>query len=144
MAEITFYNDTYRQYSDREKANTLWQEHAVIDVVNRLFETAEDGLYAGESTSKMISKLSRFMKSTSNDERFKHLSYHFEQYIDNVLSITFPNHDDIKMSIYFDEADADEEIDDVEEAVLMSRVRGHLAMFSGTIEDVLVELNEIL
>ena len=144
MEEINFRNDIYAVANTREIGDSDALERLKVGIVNRLFQEVGQDFYPSDASSYMIRKLSRFLDRVEGDTRYEHLEYHFEPYIDRVLSIRFPYRHDLSMSIYFDGSTDDCNGEDVEEAVLISRVKGELSMFSGTIEDVLAELDDML
>ena len=80
---------------------------------------------------------------TQGKDRYREITLHLDSYLDEVLSVRFSHRDDIKLSLYFDEQE-NEETEDVEEAALFHMHNGELSMFSGTLADILVELDSFL
>ena len=74
---------------------------------------------------------------------YRDITLHLDNYIDEVISVKFSHRNDIKLSLYFDEQE-NEDTEDVEEAALFYMHNGELSMFSGTLTDILVELDTYL
>lgn len=138
-----FRNEQYTWREIREVVQLSRMEREVIDVSTNILSADDNIKYEKDVSSRMIDKLSRFIKTSAEMESFKRKNFHLEQYLDEVLSITFPQHEGLKLSLYFDHQ-VDEGQEDVEEAVIIHRSASGLTMRSGTIEDMVVFLNDIL
>ena len=92
----------------------------------------------GETNGNVIDKvkLGAFNINSIKEEGFRAL-------IDEVISVKFSHRNDIKLSLYFDEQE-NEDTEDVEEAALFYMHNGELSMSSGTLTDILVELDTYL
>lgn len=119
------------------------RERSLVVLANRLFDETTPGRYKGESSTRMISKLSRLLEYTQGKDRYRGISFYLDNYLDEVLCVRFLHRDDIKLSLYFDEQE-NEDTEDVEEAALFHMHNGELSMFSGTLADILVELDFLL
>lgn len=143
MEVNTFKNDSYSWTEIRESVRMSCQERNLIDVSIGLLKSISEDRYVGDSSYRMISKLSRFIEATSGVEKFHFITYDIEQYLDEVVSISFLRHNGLKLSIYFDQPDMEGQ-DDFEEAVIIHHTSEGLKMRSGTIEDMVVVLDSIL
>lgn len=140
---VSFRNDVYSWSDIKQVVLSSHQERGVIEVANGLFASTMGSRYQDEPASRMIEKLSRFIETTAEMAKFRQMTYHLEPYIDKVLSINFPRHEGLKLSIYFDQENMEGQ-EDVEEAVVIHRSAKGLYMQSGTIEDMVVILDEML
>lgn len=118
-------------------------ERSLVVLANWLLNETTPGRYRGDSSTRMISKLSRLLEYIHGKERYREITFHLDNYLDEVLSVQFSHRDDIKLSLYFDEQE-NEDTEDVEEAALFHMHNGELSMFSGTMADILVELDSFL
>ena len=119
------------------------RERSLVVLANRLFSETYPGRYRGDSSTRMILKLSRLLEYTLGKDRYRDVTIHLDNKLDEVLSVRFSHRDDIKLSLYFDEQE-NEDAEDVEEAALFHMHNGELSMFSGTLADILVELDSFL
>lgn len=141
--EISFRNDVYSWSDIKQVVLSSHQERSVIEVANSLFASIVGSRYQDGPASRMIEKLSRFIETTAEMAKFRQMTYHLEPYIDEVLSISFPHHEGLKLSLYFDNP-VESDTEDVEEAVIIHHSSNGLIMQSGTIEDMVVILDELL
>lgn len=141
--EIAFRNELYSWSEIHQVVRMSLLERKVMDVSNGLLSSPVGIRYDRELASRMISKLSRFIETTAAKKKFKQMDYHLEPYLDEVLNISFPRHEGLKLSLYFDQHETVGR-EDVEEAVIIHRSTDGLNMRSGSIEDMVVLLEEML
>lgn len=92
----------------------------------------------------MVAKISKFIELTTDNVKFNNRAILVEKYLDDVISISFPNKRELKFSINFGELDTDDDDVDLDEASIIYRLDGQLLLYSGSIEEMIVELNELL
>ncbi len=143
MVKNNFYNESIVHSNQEYIIQKAEHERSLVVLVNRLFDETYPGRYRGNSSTRMISKLSRLLEYTQGNVKYQDITFKFDNHLDEVLSVQFKHRDDIKLSLYFDEPEK-AEIEDVEEAALFHLHGGELTMFSGTLADMLVELDSLL
>ena len=135
MVKYHFHNEQIVRSNQDYIIQKSERERSLVVLANRLLNETTPGRYRGDSSTRMISKLSRLLEYTQGKDRYREITLHLDSYLDEVLSI--------KLSLYFDEQE-NEETEDVEEAALFHMHNGELSMFSGTLADILVELDSFL
>ena len=143
MVKYHFHNEQIVRSNQDYIIQKSERERSLVVLANRLLKETTPGRYRGDSSTRMISKLSRLLEYTQGKDRYREITLHLDSYLDEVLSVRFSHRDDIKLSLYFDEQE-NEETEDVEEAALFHMHNGELSMFSGTLADILVELDSFL
>lgn len=143
MVKYHFHNELI-VHSNQEYI--IWKEdreRLLVVLANRLFNETSPGRYRGNSSTRMISKLSKLLEYTQGNAKYQDIIFRLDNHLDEVLSVEFQHRDDIKLSLYFDDPE-NAEAEDVEEAALFHLHGGELTMFSGTLADMLVELDSLL
>lgn len=143
MVNSRFKNDQIVSLDEFVFYKSDEHERYLINLVNQLFCNTVPGRYKGEPSTRMISKLSRLLNYTRGKSQYQGMTFRLDQHLDEVLSIEFPPRNDIKLSLYFDNI-GEETKEDVEEAALFHEKEGKLTVYSGTVGDVLVELESFL
>ena len=143
MVKNHFKNEQSFSFDEFHFFRGVEQERSLVNLVNQLFQQTNPGRYRGAPSTRMIYKLSRLLKHTQGKAQYEGMSFHLDQYLDEVLSIEFPFRKDLKLSLYFDNSN-DNSVEDVEEAALFHLTGDNLTVFSGTISDVIGELETIL
>lgn len=143
MVKYHFHNEQITRSNQDYIIYIGERERSLVVLANRLFNETIPGRYRGDSSTRMISKLSRLLEYTRGKDRYRDITFHLDNYLDEILSVRFSHRDDIKLSLYFDEQE-NEDMEDVEEAALFRMHNGELSVFSGTLADVLIELDSFL
>lgn len=143
MVKYHFHNEQITHSNQEYFIQKEERERSLVVLANRLFDNTYPGRYKGESSTRMISKLSRLLDYTYGNVKYQDITFRLDNYLDEVLSVQFQHRDDIKLSLYFDEPEVTDS-EDVEEAALFHIHDGELTMFSGTLADMLVELDSFL
>lgn len=143
MVNSNFYNEQIVSPNLDFIIHESERERSLIILANQLFKETTPGRYRGDSSNRMISKLSRLLEYIRGKDVYRDITFHLDHYIDEVLTVRFSNRNDIKLSLYFDEQEK-EDTEDVEEAALFHMHNGELSVLSGTLRDILVELDTYL
>ena len=143
MVNPNFYNEQIVSSDHDFFIHESERERSLVVLANKLFNETTPGRYRGASSTRMISKLSRLLEYTRGKDMYRDITLHLDNYIDEVISVKFSHRNDIKLSLYFDEQE-NEDTEDVEEAALFYMHNGELSMSSGTLTDILVELDTYL
>lgn len=139
---MSFYNDNYSE-SIPIFAHLESEERRLITIVDAMFREVASEKYGEVPSEKAIEKLSRLLNASHHMQIMQDAQIHFDRFIDEVITITFPQHHNVKMNICFDNEVSQGE-EDVGEAMIISRINGKNELFSGTIESMIAELENIL
>ena len=87
MVNPNFYNEQIVSSDHDFFIHESERERSLVVLANKLFNETTPGRYRGDSSTRMISKLSRLLEYTRGKDMYRDITLHLDNYIDEVISV---------------------------------------------------------